>query len=290
MTYELFSGEPAYSSWSLRAWLLFNRFDLQVRTTWVDFLDNSVAAQMAAHPPARTVPALRLPDGTIVWDSLALAEELASRHPEAGFWPSNSAARAVARSLAAEMHCSFSALRNDCPMNLCVAYRDTPASDGLRADIDRIEDLWAHARAKFGAEGPWLCGSYSIADAFFAPVAARIAGYGLAISEASSTYVDAHLNDLAFRRWRALAVARGVVLPWYSRDYPRTEWPGPATRPARAVSNGPSVNAVCPFSGKPVTHFAEVDGQTIGFCNPTCRDKVVADADAWPQLQTINQI
>src|SRR5690606_18910451 len=117
--------------------------------------------QLAAFAPARTVPAARLPDGAVVTDSLAIAEELASRHPEAGLWPGDPAARARARSLAAEMHAGFAALRSHCPMNLRDAFTDVPVPAAVRADLDRIEALWAYARASHGTEGPWLFGRYT---------------------------------------------------------------------------------------------------------------------------------
>ncbi|RYH08317.1 glutathione S-transferase [Tropicimonas sp. IMCC6043] len=287
MTYHLYLGDPGYSSWSLRGWLLFERFGLTADLHWVDFLSDSVAAQLAPLAPARTVPTLRLPDGAIVSESLAIAEELATRNPGAGHWPADPAARATARNLAAEMHAGFTTLRSDCPMNLRTAYRDVPLSADLEADLRRLEQIWAHARATTGSDTPWLCGAYSAADAFFAPVAARVAGYGLDIFPEARAYVAAHLADPAFRRWRALAMARGNRLPWYDRDYPQTDWPGPTPLPARALQDGTAENDVCPFSGKPVSDLAEIDGHCIGFCNPICRDKAVADAAAWPQVMAL---
>lgn len=221
-------GDQSYSSWSLRAWLLFDRWGIDVATRRVDFFrDRSVAARLSDLPPARTVPSWVTPEGDVVWDSLAIAEELAARHPGRGLWPAAPGARAVARSLAAEMHSGFATLRSDCPMNLRVAYRDVPVSDALASDLARVETLWSFARDRFGAQGPWLCGSYSIADAFFAPVAARIAGYGLPMGATGAAYVAAHLSDPSFVKWRALGLAEGEDLPWYAKDYPQTDWPGP---------------------------------------------------------------
>ncbi len=280
MPHTLYVGDYTYSSWSLRGWLLLHRFGLPVQIEHVDFHAGSVAAQLAALVPARTVPTLVTEDGAVIWDSLAIAEELASRHPWAGHWPSDPALRALARGLSAEMHSGFGALRSECPMHLRAAYGDFTPSDGTRDDVARIETLWAHALAQSG--GPWLAGAYSVADAFYAPVAARIAGYGIAVGDTARAYVDRQLNDPAFRRWRAMGFARGETLPWYDRDHARTDWPGPAPRPARAVASGPSENATCPYSGKPVTHFLETGGRVFGFCNAFCRDKTAADPDAWP--------
>ncbi|SMX38956.1 glutathione S-transferase [Maliponia aquimaris] len=285
MTDRVFLGDYSYSSWSLRAWLLFRRFGIPVAVTQVDFMQAEVAAQMAALPPARTVPTWVTTEGTVIWDSLAIAEELASRHPEAGLWPSDPALRATARALAAEMHSGFGTLRNLCPMNLRTAYSTTPVPDALAADVARVDDLWRFALDKSG--GPWLCGAYCAADAFFAPVAARIAGYALPVSGAARAYVAAHLADPAFRRWRAMGLARGNTLPWYARDYPQTAWPGPAPRPARAVDTGTPENDACPYSGDPITHLMETEGRTFGFCNAFCRDKTVQDPDAWPAFVTL---
>ncbi|MGR3546104.1 MAG: glutathione S-transferase [Roseovarius sp.] len=283
MTYDLILGDYAYSSWSLRGWLLLARFGLPYRVRLLDFdAEASVAQQLADLAPARTVPVLVTPEGVAVSDSLAMAEELASRHPEAGIWPTDPRARATARTLAAEMHSGFGALRGDCPMNLRTAYAGVTPAQAVLNDLARIETLWQHARATCTPNGPWLCGDYSAADAFFAPVAARIAGYGLPVSEAARAYVAAHLNDSAFRRWRAMGLVRGATLARYAKPYATAPWPGPVPRPARAVSAGTPENAACPYSDDPVTDLMESEGRIFGFCNPFCRDKTVADPDAWP--------
>ncbi|MDH3262950.1 MAG: glutathione S-transferase [Paracoccaceae bacterium] len=287
MTYDLAVGDRAYSSWSLRGWLLFDAWNLPVRLHLVEFAGDGVEAQLAALAPARTVPTLRTPEGAIVSESLAIAEELATRFPMAGLWPEDALARATARSLAAEMHAGFAALRNGCPMNLRVSYADFRPDEAIMADLARLERIWTHARAVCGGSGPWLCGTYSVADAFFAPVAARIAGYGLPVSEPSQGYVRAHLAHPSFRRWRAMALAHGPHLPWYARDYAQRPWPGPKPIPARAVESGPSVNDACPYSGKPVSHFLEAGGKVFGFCNAFCRDKTVADPKAWPAFLAV---
>ncbi len=288
MTYDLYLGDRAYSSWSLRGWLLFEKFDLPVRSHFVDFSDPAgVAAQMADVAPARTVPTLRLDDGTVLSESLAIAEEVASRHPDAGLWPSNPSARGIARNLTSEMHSGFGALREECPMNIRVAYKDVSISEGVSEDLRRLEDIWQRARVACNPSGPWLTGDYSIADAFYAPVAARIAGYGLAVNQDARAYVAAHLADPAFRRWRAMSFAKGAELEWYKRDYAQTEWPGPAPIPAKAIEDGSPENQACPYSGKEVTHLGLFDGRTFGFCNAFCRDKTVADAACWPAFMAL---
>lgn len=288
MTYDLILGDYAYSSWSLRGWLLLDRFGLPYRTRLLDFnAEASVAEQLADLAPARTVPTLVTPEGAIVSDSLAIAEELANRHPEAGLWPADPRARATARTLAAEMHSGFAALRAACPMNLRTAYKGVTPSEAVRADLERIETLWNHARAACRSSGPWLCGDYSAVDAFFAPVAARIAGYGLPVSESAAAYAAAHLADPAFRRWRAMGLVRGATLAWYAKPHATTVWPGPVGGPARALDAGTPENAACPYSGKPVTHLMQYEGRTFGFCNAFCRDKTVADPEAWPAFTAL---
>lgn len=288
MTCTLVLGDYTYSSWSLRGWLLFERFNIPQRTIRLDFsADSSVAEQLAPYAPARTVPTIVTPEGAVISDSLAIAEELATRHPAAGLWPDDPGVRATARSLAAEMHAGFGALRTDCPMNLRKAYTGVTPSGAVTADLRRLEELWDHARHTCAPDGPWLCGDYSIADVFYAPVAARIAGYGLQVSNSARAYVRAHLADPAFRRWRAIALVRGPDLLRYAKDHDTTAWPGPAPHPAKAVATGPSENTACPYSGKPVTHFLETGGRVFGFCNAFCRDKTVADPNAWPDFTAL---
>ena len=282
MTYDLILGDYAYSSWSLRGWLLLDRFGLPFRARLLDFnAAASVAEQLANHAPARTVPTLITPEGAIVSDSLAIVEELASRHPETGLWPAAPRARATARSPAAEMHSGFAALRGDCPMNLRTAYTGVTLSAAAKADLERIETLWAHASATCTASGPWLFGNYSAADAFYAPIAARIAGYGLPVSETAAAYVAEHLADPAFRRWRAMGLVQGATLSRYAKPHATTSWPGPPARPAKPIDRGTAENEACPYSGKPVTHLMQYEGRIFGFCNAFCRDKTAADPEAW---------
>ncbi len=288
MTYDLYIGDRSYSSWSLRGWLLFEKFGIPVRTHLVDFSqDAGVAAQIAALAPARTVPSVQLEDGTVLSESLSIAEELASRHPDAGLWPADPSARAIARNLTSEMHAGFGPLREFCPMNMRAAYHGIDVPEDVTSDLRRLEVIWSHARAATAPKGPWLAGPYSVADAFYAPVAARIAGYGLDVDGAAQAYVAAHLADPAFRRWRAMGAARGADLPWYRRPYPQTDWPGPDPIPAEAVDEGTPENTACPYSGKPITHLGKFDGRVFGFCNAFCRDKTVADAGAWPAFMAV---
>ncbi len=286
MTYTLAIGDRAYSSWSLRGWLLFDAFGIPVTTRTARLYSDELPALLADFAPARTVPVMRTPDGTVVSESLAIAEELATRHPDARIWPQDPTARATARMLAAEMHAGFTALRSHCPMNLRVAYAETPVPDTVAADLRRLETIWSHAQT-LTSSTTWLCGDYSAADAFFAPVAARIATYALPVNDAARAYVAAQLAHPSFRRWRAMGMVDGADQPVYARDYPSAPWPGPAPLPASATTTGTPENTACPFSGKPVTHLARIDGRVIGFCNAFCRDKSVADPLAWPQVAAL---
>lgn len=287
MTYDLVIGDRAYSSWSLRGWLLFDAFGIPVKTHAARLYTDELATMLKDYFPGRTAPTMRTPDGVVVPETIAIAEELASRHPEAGLLPTDPRARAVARVLMAEMHAGYGALRNHCPMNLRVSYTDCAPPPEVLADLARLESIWAWAREETGAKGPWLCGAYSAADVFFAPVAARIAGYNLPVGAAAMAYVNAHLSHLSFRQWRAMSMVDGADQPFYRRDHGRRTWPGPVPLPARAVAGTDTENSACPYSGKPVTHALEIAGRRFGFCNAFCRDKTVADAEAWPKFITI---
>ena len=284
--YDLAIGDRSYSSWSLRGWLLFENFGLPVRSHLGVLYSDDIGRLLAEFAPARLVPAMRTPGGEVIGETLAIAETLAERHPEAGIWPADAAARAQARYAAAEMHAGFGALRSACPMNLKVSYAESPVGAEVRADLARIEEIWARARSRYGAGGPWLFGRYSAADALFAPVAARIATYNLPVGPEAAAYVAAHLADPAFRRWRAMGLAENRDQPFYARDWPQRPWPGPAPHAAEVADDLP-VNDTCPYSGGPVTHALRMDGRVWGFCNAFCRDKTLHDPEAWPAFMAM---
>lgn len=285
MTYDLFIGDRTFSSWSLRGWLMFEKFGLPVRTQLTGLYSGTFAQDLAPLAPARLVPVMRTPEGIVIGDTLAMAETLAERHPEAGLWPELPEARALARWMVAEMHSGFTALRGDCPMQLIGRYEGFAPSEAVQADLARIETLWTLALERHG--GDWLCGAYSLADVFYAPVAARIAGYGLPVGALAASYVERALAEPAFRRWRAMGLTVSYDPEPYRLDLPRAAWPGPAPIAAQAVESGPSENETCPYSGKPVTDFLEIEGRTFGFCTPFCRDKTVQDPAAWPKFMAI---
>lgn len=283
--YDLVIGDRGYSSWSLRGWLLFDAFDIPVRIHQARLYTDELPTMLKQFHPARTAPTIRTPDGIVMPESLAIAEELASRHPEAGLWPAGKA-RAIARVLASEMHAGFMALRSHCPMNLRVSYTDCAPPQAVLDDLKRLETIWDWAWDQTESS-TWLCGDYSVADVFFAPVATRIATYNLPVSDRAMAYVQAHLTHPSFRKWRAMGLVDGADQEFYRRDYPRRPWPGPTPLPANAVEGGSSENSTCPYSGKPVSHFLEIDGRRFGFCNSFCRDKTVADPEAWPAFMAI---
>ncbi len=289
MTYDLYIGDRSFSSWSLRGWLMLKAFDLPHCTHLVGLYAGTMADDLADLSPARLVPVLRTPEGDVSQDTLAMAETLHERHPDAGLWPKDQSARVLARWLAAEMHSGFGALRDACPMNLRASWVDFPVSDAVKADLMRIETLWSEARSKFGSGGPWLFGQYSLADVFYAPVAARIAGYGLPVGAAAQSYVETHLADPLFRQWRAMGATVSYDPMPYTQPLETRPWPGSEPISAYAVETGPSVNADCPYSGDPVTHFMQAGGEIYGFCNAFCRDKTVHDPEAWPAFMAIYQ-
>jgi glutathione S-transferase len=295
MQYTLIIGDRAYSSWSLRGWLLFDAFGLPVTPRLARLYSDELPNALRPYAPARTAPTVICADGTVIYDSLAIAEELATRHPDAGLWPTQPRARATARVLAAEMHAGFGALRNYCPMNLRQSYQDCAPDADVLADLARLMQIWAWARDVCASSGPWLCGDYSVADVFFAPVAARIAGYNLPVDAQAQDYVAAHLAHPSFRRWRAMGLVDGPDQPIYARSYAQRAWPGPAPLPARCLSdsefaaNPQTENAFCPYSGGAITHALDMGGRRYGFCNAFCRDKTAADPAAWPKFLEIYQ-
>ena len=224
MTYDLFIGDRSFSSWSLRGWLMLEKFGLPHRTHMIGLYSGTMAQDLAPLAPARLVPVLRLPDGTVVGETLAMAETLAERHPELALWPEAPAARARARWLAAAMVSGFAPLRTACPMQLLHVVTGFAPSDPVRADLARIEELWQSARA-LATEGPWLFGTYSLADVFYAPVCARIVGYDLPVSDAARAYCETSLTDPAFRAWRAEGLKVSYDPVPYATTLPTRPWP-----------------------------------------------------------------
>ncbi len=225
MTYDLYIGDRAFSSWSLRGWLMLEKFDLPHRAHLVGLYSGTMAEDLAEFAPARLVPVMCDEAGAVIFDSLAMAETLAERHPEAGLWPADPTARAYARSITAELHAGFSALRGDCAMQLFHQWVGFEPSEAVQADLRRLEVLFEIARERYGADGPWLFGTYSLADAFYAPVAARIAGYGLKVNPVVQAYVDTTLADPSFRAWRAEGLGVSYEPFPYPQPLEKAPWP-----------------------------------------------------------------
>ena len=192
---KLYIGNKNYSSWSMRPWVLMTQAGIPFEEVMVRFdgfdAGSRFKAALAGVSPTGKVPVL-VDGDLVVWDTLAIAEYLAEQFPELHLWPRETDKRARARSVCAEMHSGFAALRGACPMNIeaqlpeagALAWRDRP---GLHADLQRIEQMWAELLARHG--GPLLFGAFTIADAFYAPVCMRLITYGLPLSPASRDYV-----------------------------------------------------------------------------------------------------
>ena len=195
--YSLYIANKNYSSWSLRPWVLMRTLDIPFTEMLMPFDDGSSWASFRAFSPSGQVPCLVEGEVT-VWDSLAIAEYLAERHQ--GVWSTDPAARAWARSAAAEMHAGFSVLRDVCTMNCGIRVRLDAISPALQRNLDRIAELWLEGLDRFG--GPFLAGeAFTAVDAFFAPVAVRIQTYGLVLPEAAMDYAERLLDLPAMQAW-----------------------------------------------------------------------------------------
>jgi glutathione S-transferase len=176
--YTLIIGDKNFSSWSLRPWIAMKRLGIPFAEERIRLRQPESKAAILRHSPSGKVPALKT-NGLVVCDSLAILEYLAERHPELHMWPSDAEARAVARSIAAEMHSGFVTLRNDMSMELLARFPSTPIGDELARDISRIVAIWRETRARYGEGGPFLFGAFTNADAMYAPVATRFRTYGV---------------------------------------------------------------------------------------------------------------
>lgn len=207
MTLVLFIGNKAYSSWSMRPWVLLRAlgipFEEQVTPLYVEGSREILLKQA----PSGKVPVLR-DGGLAIWDSLAIVEYLAEKFPDAGVWPQNAAERARARSLCAEMHSGFQGLRQQCPTNFRRERRSAPLEIGAaaQADLARIEQIFG------AAKGPFLFGDFSAADAFFAPVVFRLDTYALPLAAPTRAYCDAILAHPAVSAWREGARAETWII------------------------------------------------------------------------------
>jgi len=218
---ELIIGPRLFSTWSLRPWLVLKRCTDDFAVRELDFNTAEGHAEMLAVSPSGLVPVLRV-DGETIWDSMAISVWCAERYPQARLWPADANARWLARSAACEMHGGFSALRTACSMNPShpmVGPERSPPPEGeaVAADIRRLVSLWVEMRTRFGAGGPYLFGAWSVPDAFFTPVAARIRHFQIDLAAhgdadgVAGAYVEALLAQPDFLEWSEQALAGAGV-------------------------------------------------------------------------------
>ena len=203
---ELVIGTKRWSSWSMRPWLALKHAGIAFDERLVPLREHHTTGTIAEHSPSGKVPALREGD-LVVWDSLAISEYLAERYAEAGLWPADPAARALARSASAEMHSGFASLRGECAMDLTKTPHEVTLSEATHDDIRRIVALWSDLRGRFKDQGEFLVGAWSIADAFFTPVATRFHTYGVKLSDFgdhgdAAMYADTLLKTPEYLVWR----------------------------------------------------------------------------------------
>lgn len=218
---KLIIGNKNYSSWSLRAWLACKQSGLSFEEITVPLFGEDWEAQRHQEelaPSSGKVPILWDGDA-VVWDSLAIIEYLADKVGRDRFWPKADDARAMARSMVAEMHSSYLALRRQCPMNVRLRTEDHELGDEARADALRILTLWAEARARFGQGGPYLFGTFGAADVIYAPVVSRMITYGIAVPGFAMAYMEAVWEHEWLQQWIEAAEAEEWTIAQY--DAPR---------------------------------------------------------------------
>jgi glutathione S-transferase len=220
---KLVIGNKNYSSWSLRPWLLLEQLGIPFDEEKLSFTAPDFKARALAASPSGRLPVL-VDGDVVVWDSLAIVEYVAEKLPDRGVWPAASAARARARSICAEMHAGFSALRNRLGMN-CELHLPLPVLDlAVRRDVARICDIWADC-AHFASIGPFLFGAFSAADAYFAPVVLRFITYDVAVPEAGSRYIATMRALPSLKKWIVEARAEN---DFYAADEPYRDHPADA--------------------------------------------------------------
>lgn len=194
-------GNKNYSTWSLRSWLLMRVADISFGEVLLPLDTDEFEQKIHDYSPSGCVPVL-IEGKTAIWDTLAIAEYLAEVFPEKHLWPADAAARAQARAVSAEMHSGFPDLRRELPMNLRRPVGAVPVSKGTLGDIDRIFNIWRGCREEWGRGGQFLFGDFSIADAFYAPIATRFRTYGLELDEIVGSYVEVIHRLPAFLEWQ----------------------------------------------------------------------------------------
>jgi glutathione S-transferase len=207
----LIIGNKNYSSWSLRAWFLLREAGIDFEEVRIPLDSEEFAERIGRISPSGRVPVLMLDDQPI-WDSLAIAETVAERWPAKALWPPDAAMRAHARSIAAEMHSGFAALRESMPMNCRAMGRKVVLTDALSADLSRIFAIWAGCRSRCAAGDGWLFGRFSIADAMYAPVVFRLRTYGIDVPQSACQYPERVMKSEAIQNWLTAAESETEVL------------------------------------------------------------------------------
>lgn len=211
MSLHIIIGTKTYSSWSLRGWLAVAHSGRQYRETKLELDTPEFYEKIEALSPTRCVPALHDSD-TQVWDSLAIIDYCAYLAPEKNWWPTDKAAYAQARSITAEMHSGFMALRASAPMNFRGKWENLKLSEAVQKDVNRIDQIWQETRAKFGASGDFLFGEFGAADMMYAPVASRFRTYGIQVSNVSQRYIDAILAHTLLKEWQEGAASETQIV------------------------------------------------------------------------------
>ena len=212
MALTLVIGNKNYSSWSMRPWLALKANNIAFDEVLIPlYTGDADKKRILSFSHAGKVPVLI--DGDItVWDSLAIIEYAAERFPEAGLWPLDRASRAHARSISAEMHSGFAALRDECGMNLHRPVAAKALSGAAKADIGRIQEVWTECRERYGQIGPYLFGEFSGADAMYAPVVHRFRNYAIEVVPVVRDYMDAMLALPAFQEWTGAGLAETLII------------------------------------------------------------------------------
>ena len=211
---KLVIGNKAYSSWSLRPWILMAHMHIPFEEVVINIYDEKGKRAMQRHAPTGKVPVLY--DGAIrIWESLAIMEYLAERFPSKNIWPRDTASRALARALCSEMHAGFIPVRQHLPTNFRREPKKAVLNDDVLANVKRIEDAWADARRRFGEGGPFLFGEFSAADAMFAPVVNRFHVYDVPVKKPTRAYMQAIMDLPAWIAWHKDAAAE----PWRNETY-----------------------------------------------------------------------
>lgn len=216
---QLIIGNKNYSSWSLRAWLMLKHYHVDFSETLLALRTDTFKDSIAQYSPAGKVPVL-IDGETSVWDSLAICEYINEQYLDGKGWPTEAKNRALARAICCEMHAGFFALRNELPMN-CRGLRSVNISPAAQQDIQRLDTLWTQLRQQHADKGPWLFGEFSIADAFYAPVALRFYTYGVQLSSQSQSYVKQCLAHPAVKAWVEAATQETMVLAEEEKGTPR---------------------------------------------------------------------